>query len=78
MISAIWLKLNEWFCWFVNYGHQYNDGPTRPANECFWCGKKRPRSRAEDLNCPVCGYYCLGRGGVGCIDKLGIYEKETQ
>ena len=25
--------------------------------------------RAEDLQCPVCGYYCLGHGGVGCIDK---------
>ena len=19
--------------------------------------------------CPVCGYYCLGKGGVMCIDK---------
>lgn len=19
--------------------------------------------------CPVCGYYCLGKGGIGCIDK---------
>jgi len=19
--------------------------------------------------CPVCGYYCLGKGGFGCIDK---------
>ena len=23
----------------------------------------------EDIICPVCGYYCLGRGGFGCIDK---------
>jgi hypothetical protein len=23
----------------------------------------------EDMICPVCGYYCLGTGGVGCIDK---------
>ena len=23
----------------------------------------------EDIYCPVCGYYCLGRGGVCCIDK---------
>jgi hypothetical protein len=20
-------------------------------------------------SCPVCGYYCLGNGGMGCIDK---------
>jgi hypothetical protein len=23
----------------------------------------------EDIQCPVCGYYCLGKGGFGCIDK---------
>jgi len=28
----------------------------------------RPQ-RPEDAQCPVCGYYCLGKGGWGCIDK---------
>lgn len=23
----------------------------------------------QDTQCPVCGYYCLGKGGIGCIDK---------
>jgi len=23
----------------------------------------------KDEQCPVCGYYCLGKGGIGCIDK---------
>ena len=23
----------------------------------------------EEEYCPVCGYYCNGKGGVGCIDK---------
>ena len=23
----------------------------------------------KDEICPVCGYYCLGKGGIGCIDK---------
>lgn len=23
----------------------------------------------EDTQCPVCGYYCLGKGGHGCINK---------
>jgi len=31
-------------------------------------------NEAANLNCPVCGYYCLGNGGVGCIDKLGMYN----
>lgn len=22
-----------------------------------------------DMTCPVCGYYCVGKGGHGCIDK---------
>lgn len=25
--------------------------------------------KALNLVCPVCGYYCLGKGGIGCIDK---------
>ena len=31
-------------------------GATRPPN-------------LEDIKCPVCGYYCLGKGGRDCIDK---------
>lgn len=27
----------------------------------------------ENLICPVCGYYCLGKGGIGCIDKAGLF-----
>lgn len=23
----------------------------------------------ENEHCPTCGYYCMGRGGFGCIDK---------
>lgn len=26
-------------------------------------------------HCPVCGYYCLGKGGMGCIDKPAMIEK---
>lgn len=28
--------------------------------------------KPEDEECPVCGYYCLGRGGICCIDKPGL------
>jgi len=37
------------------------------------------RVKKEDLYeiykneiCPVCGYYCTGRGGIGCIDKPAL------
>jgi len=29
---------------------------------------------AENMFCPVCGYYCLGKGGHGCIDKPSYLE----
>ena len=34
----------------------------------------------EDIFCPVCGYYCLGKGGNGCIDKptlVNIVERDA-
>lgn len=30
----------------------------------------------SEVYCPVCGYYCLGRGGMECIDKPMIIAKE--
>lgn len=35
-------------------------------------------SKIDDIQCPVCGYYCLGKGGVGCIDKPGMLNRETR
>lgn len=26
----------------------------------------------QNIICPVCGYYCLGDGGFGCIDKPNL------
>ena len=28
-------------------------------------------------SCPVCGYYCLGKGGVNCIDKPKLCGIDT-
>jgi predicted nucleic acid-binding Zn-ribbon protein len=28
----------------------------------------------ESIQCPVCGYYCLGHGGHGCIDKPSMVK----
>ena len=33
---------------------------------------------AENAQCPVCGYYCLGKGGHGCIDKPGMLCKTCE
>lgn len=30
-----------------------------------------------DLICPCCGYYCLGNGGIGCIDKPSLLHSEV-
>lgn len=27
-----------------------------------------------EICCPVCGYYCLGNGGHGCIDKPSMVK----
>ena len=26
----------------------------------------------DDIFCPVCGYYCFGKGGMYCIDKQNL------
>ena len=32
--------------------------------------------KAENIRCPVCGYYCSGKGGHGCIDKPALFAAE--
>lgn len=39
--------------------------------------KRKVEDKPEDMVCPVCGYYCLGKGGVGCIDKPFYIKKDT-
>lgn len=34
--------------------------------------KEMTLKEAKNTQCPVCGYYCLGKGGKGCIDKPGL------
>ena len=33
-----------------------------------------PRQPEEKQQCPTCGYYCLGKGGLGCINKPQYLE----
>lgn len=35
------------------------------AGLCLFMREEKP----EDIICPRCGYYCLGKGGNDCIDK---------
>jgi hypothetical protein len=37
--------------------------------KCVTCGRISAVVDWDDVHCPVCGYYCLGNGGRGCIDK---------
>ena len=34
---------------------------------------KNNENSADNIQCPVCGYYCLGKGGHGCIHKPDIF-----
>ena len=36
---------------------------------------KGEEKKPEDEQCPVCGYYCTGNGGVGCIGKPDMVEE---
>jgi hypothetical protein len=28
----------------------------------------------QNIQCPICGYYCLGKGSHGCIDKPSLIK----
>ncbi len=30
-----------------------------------------------NLICPVCGHLCVGKGGIGCIDKPTYVKQQT-
>ena len=51
--------------YFREFVDEVSSQPTHPAD-------------AENVQCPVCGYYCLGKGGHGCIDKPGMLCKTCQ
>lgn len=43
-----------------------------------WLRWKEPTIKYKSSNeiyCPVCGYYCLGKGGIGCIDKPSLVKE---
>lgn len=34
-----------------------------------YCKNHKNQISPENEICSVCGYYCFGKGGIGCIDK---------
>ena len=32
----------------------------------------------EDIQCPACGYYCSGNGGICCIDKPTLFKNQQK
>ena len=50
------------------------------GGHCKECPKTKPEPEAKKYTeaiCPVCGYYCLGKGGVNCIDKPKLCGIDT-
>ena len=41
-----------------------------------WIKSLFEETKAEDIICPHCGYYCLGNGGFYCIDKPSLQDKD--
>lgn len=77
VINVVFHLLSAFACFFCGcvfcYGWESIKKTSRPLENV--------RAQAlEDLlngeSCPVCGYYCLGKGGLGCIDKPSMESTE--
>ena len=46
----------------------------------YWKTVMKTEGIPEEIQCPVCGYFCLGKGGYGCIDKPSLvdFEEKTE
>ena len=57
-------------CEFYNDdGCSHVDGFLCDFPHCSMNNEYIERKKIYNIQCPVCGYYCLGKGGFGCIDK---------
>lgn len=52
------------------------DGNDRCKNGHIYPSKSSLNTKPDNTQCPVCGHYCLGKGGIGCIDKPQLLEKK--
>lgn len=54
----------------INGNDRCENGHTYPSKDSL---NNKP-DNLDNIQCPVCGYYCLGKGGVECIDKSRFLE----
>ena len=47
----------------------YRFNLNRYVKRLAWYKQNKNQLSPENEQCPTCGYYCLGKGGAGCIDK---------
>jgi hypothetical protein len=55
---------------------QLSDALDDPDIQTIHLTFHKPKKPAAEVQCPACGYYCLGNGGFGCIDKPKLVEME--
>lgn len=67
MRGGRWGRVGGWF-----WGWRY----VRVTDACRERIHEDWRKSATEIHCPVCGFYCLGRGGLGCIDKPALMANE--
>lgn len=58
-----------YYCdFYKEYGCPHIDGVLCEMKTC----DTLIRHKNNEIFCPVCGYYCLGKGKYGCIDKPNL------
>ena len=56
---------------------EIKSSPGKTREFCPECEKERISPLMGSLlesQCPVCGYYCTGKGGFGCINKKSLLQ----
>lgn len=58
------------------FGRLFKPSCFATISECLKIGVVW-KTMGNHFSCPVCGYYCLGDGGHGCIDKPSMCDLDT-
>jgi hypothetical protein len=60
--------------WIVGFGYGGDDPGRKSNNFAVRMVKRFIQQNPSEICCPVCGYYCLGKGGIYCIDKPSLVD----
>jgi hypothetical protein len=63
---------------FKKEGCAHVDGYLCDFPTCSMLKDWKLERELEKITCPVCGYWCLGKGGTGCIDKPSLVFGEEK